>query len=79
MPVIFRVGGFKFYFYSNEGEPREPIHVHVLKGGDKAKFSLNPVVVASNAGFDARTLRELASIVENNTLRIESAWNEYFG
>ncbi len=79
MPVIFRFEGFKFFFYSNEGDPREPIHVHVLKGGDKAKFWLNPVVLAANAGFDARTLRELANIVESNALRIERAWNEHFG
>jgi hypothetical protein len=27
MPVVFRQGGFKFFFYSNEGDPREPMHV----------------------------------------------------
>ncbi len=24
MPVILRLNGFKFFFYSNEGNPREP-------------------------------------------------------
>jgi hypothetical protein len=24
MPVIFRYKGFRFFFYSNEGNPREP-------------------------------------------------------
>lgn len=28
MPVILRVTGYVFYFYSNEGDPREPVHVH---------------------------------------------------
>ena len=28
MPVIFRYKGFRFFFYSNEGNPREALHVH---------------------------------------------------
>jgi hypothetical protein len=40
MPVVFRERGFKFFFYSNEGNPREPIHIHVEKGTVEAKFWL---------------------------------------
>ena len=29
MPQIFRVAGYIVYFWSNENEPLEPIHVHV--------------------------------------------------
>jgi hypothetical protein len=42
MPVIFREGGFRFFFYSNEGDPREPMHVHVMRDRDEAKFWLYP-------------------------------------
>ncbi|MBI5120299.1 MAG: DUF4160 domain-containing protein [Rhodospirillales bacterium] len=28
MPVIFRWNGIRFFFYSNEGNPREPMHIH---------------------------------------------------
>ncbi|MEO5324957.1 DUF4160 domain-containing protein [Mesorhizobium sp. CC13] len=38
MPVVFRHKGFRFYFFSNEGDPREPMHVHVGKDGVDAKF-----------------------------------------
>ena len=38
MPVVFRHKGYRFYFYSNESEPREPQHVHALKDGIDAKF-----------------------------------------
>ncbi len=31
MPAIFRLDGYRFYFYSHE--PDEPPHVHVDKGG----------------------------------------------
>ena len=79
MPVIFHHRGFRFFFYSNEGTPREPIHIHVEKDNVEAKFWLRPEVrVAYNDGYDARTLRELQSMVEANAHRIVRAWNEHF-
>jgi len=80
MPVIFRHKGFRFFFYSNEGSPREPVHVHVRSGEGEAKFWLHPVVhLDASFGFDAQTLRELAHVVEQNAALIEGAWDEYFG
>lgn len=80
MPVIFRYRGFKFFFYSNEGSPREPVHIHVEKDGAEAKFWLFPEVsVAYNDGYDARTLRELIEIVRANRDLIVRAWDEHFG
>jgi hypothetical protein len=29
MPVVFRHSSFRFFFYSNDGDPREPLHIHV--------------------------------------------------
>ncbi len=79
MPVVFRQRGFKFFFYSNEGTPREPIHVHVEKNGDEAKFWLYPTVtVAYNDEYDARTLRDLEETVAQEKDRIERAWNDFF-
>jgi Domain of unknown function (DUF4160) len=64
---------------SNEGEPREPRHVHVRKGAATAKFWLEPeVLVASSNGFDARTLRELTAQVRDHKLLIERTWDEHF-
>lgn len=40
MPVILRQDGYKFFFYANEGNPREPIHIHVRKDAMEAKFFL---------------------------------------
>jgi hypothetical protein len=79
MPTIFRERGFRFFFYSNEGSPREPVHIHVEKDTSEAKFWLFPTVqLAYNDGYDARTLRELSRIVEANRKRIERSWNEHF-
>lgn len=79
MPTVFRIDGFKFFFYSNEGNPLEPVHIHVFKSGSEAKFWLEPEVkLARNSGFDAKTLRQLAIIVFENTTQIKRAWYEYF-
>ncbi|MDP2063816.1 MAG: DUF4160 domain-containing protein [Phaeovulum sp.] len=38
MPTLSRYDGFRFFIYSNEGDPREAAHVHVMKAGAEAKF-----------------------------------------
>ncbi|WP_187969472.1 DUF4160 domain-containing protein [Aquibium microcysteis] len=59
MPVVFRHRGYRFHFYANEGDPREPMHIHVVKDGVDAKFWLSShVSLAYNDGFSARVLRE---------------------
>lgn len=32
MPQIFRIGSYIIYFWSNEGNPLEPVHVHIVEG-----------------------------------------------
>ena len=57
MPTVFRRGGDRFFFFSNEGDPREPPHVHVRRGGEEAKFWLAPeVAVAESFGFNVGEL-----------------------
>ena len=80
MPTVFHDRGFRFFFYSNEGSPREPVHIHVEKDTFEAKFWLEPELrLAYNDGYNARTLRQLLEIVDLNRDQIERAWNEFFG
>ena len=80
MPTIFHYDGHRFFFYSNEGDPREPMHVHVMKAGCEAKFWLRPkVALAASRGFDVLTLRRLRAVVEERRALIERAWVEHFG
>lgn len=54
MPVVLRYKGYTFFFFSNEGNPREPLHVHVRKSGASAKFWLETQVrVAESYGFNS--------------------------
>ena len=79
MPVVFRYKAYKFFFYSNEGNPREAMHIHVRSADGEAKFWLAPIVyLADSDGYDARALRELRDVVTNNKMLIERIWNEYF-
>ena len=79
MPEVFRERGFRFFFYSNEGSPREPVHIHAEKDGIEATSWVNREIrVASNDAYNARTLRELLEIVEANKNLIERTWHEFF-
>lgn len=42
MPNVFRWNGYRVHFFSNEGDPREPVHVHVSAPGATVKFWLFP-------------------------------------
>ena len=36
MPQVFKVGPYWVYFWANENEPLEPVHVHVAEGAPTA-------------------------------------------
>ena len=79
MPVVFRYKNFRFFFYSNEGNPREAMHIHVRSPHGEAKFWMTPSIsLAGSTGLDARTLRELQNAVETNHNLIERSWHEHF-
>ncbi|CAN5780681.1 DUF4160 domain-containing protein [soil metagenome] len=79
MPLVFESNGFRFFFFSNEGDPREPIHIHVRKERNLAKYWLEPEVhLASSFGFTAVELNKIRKIVDNRKSEIEVAWNEHF-
>ena len=80
MPVVFRDSGLRYYFFSNEGTPREPPHIHVKGRGCDAKIWLEPdVSVADSYGFNARELSAILRVVVNNRDQILRAWHEHFG
>ncbi len=79
MPVIFRWRGHSFFFFSNEGDPREPLHIHIRKGERLAKFWItSQVSLAESYSFSSKELRCLAKIIENRKKEIVRRWNEHF-
>jgi Domain of unknown function (DUF4160) len=79
MPVVLRIDGFKFLFYGNEGNPREPVHIHVKLGRDEAKFWLSPSVrLAYNRGLSGPMLNRVQRLVEENRDELERTWHDFF-
>jgi len=49
MPVIFRYKRYRFFYFSNEGNPQEPLHVHIRQGSALAKFWVVPDVAIAES------------------------------
>lgn len=77
MPTVFRVGRYRFVFFSNEGT--EPPHIHVKAGQDETKFWLDPVGLAANYGFKVHELNEIEDIVRSYQAELLEAWHEHLG
>lgn len=76
MPTLLVVEGYRFYFFSNEGQ--EPPHVHVTKGGAFAKLWLQPVRVAASSGFGRQQLRRIRELVFEHQALFVERWHEHF-
>ena len=77
VPTVLRVAGFRFHFYSNEGE--EPVHVHVDGGDGECNFWLDPVVLAANRGLTAATVRRVESLVYEHHEFLKEKYREFHG
>lgn len=76
MPTLFRVDGFRFFFYSNEGF--EPCHIHAEGYGGRAKFWIPSGAMANSYNLNARQLKRVCDIINKNKQRIQEAWGEHF-
>lgn len=76
MPTVLRIGRFRFFFFSNEGQ--EPAHIHVRAGSDEAKYWLEPIELVANYGFNGRELTKIEQLIEQHHHELIEAWNEYF-
>jgi hypothetical protein len=76
MPTVFNCKGYKFFFYSNEGF--EPPHIHVRLQNSEAKFWMPGCQLVWDYNFNAKELREILNILEENKSFIMEKWNEHF-
>ncbi len=65
MPTVLRHGPYRFYFYSNDVD--EPVHVHVERDGDVAKFWVDPVRMQRSGGFGRAEILRMESTGRNLT------------
>ena len=79
MPTVFKENGLRFFFYSHEGNPREPVHIHVERDGSQAKFWVGETVeLAYNRGLDRRDLVFAMMAIRTRRQQIQEAWHGHF-
>ena len=86
MPQILRIGPYIVYFWSNESNPLEPVHVHIAEGKASANAtklwitSTGKVILCNNnSKIPEKILRKLMRLIEANTERIIEEWIEHYG
>lgn len=86
MPQVFKIGSYWVYFWSNESDPLEPIHVHVCPGAPSAGATKIWITRAkkcylchNNSKIPDRTLRNIIKIIEARSEEIIEKWIAYFG
>ena len=86
MPQIFRVGSYIVYFWSNENNPLEPVHVYIAEGRASANAtkvwltsSGKTLLCNNNSQIAKRELRKIMRIIEANSKEIIDKWYSQFG
>jgi hypothetical protein len=76
MPTVLRKDGFRFFFFSDEGN--EPPHVHVEKAECSAKFWVTPVLLEWTCGCRDPDLTRIEAIVLDHVDDLLEQWHAYF-
>lgn len=83
MPQIFRIGSYIIYFWSNENNPLEPVHVHIAEG--KASANATKIWITSsgkallcnnNSRIPKKILNNMIRYIEANSGIIINKWYE---
>ena len=86
MPQLLRFGPYRIYFWSNEGLPLEPIHVHISNGIPNAEatkiwITQNKRALLANPNdkrIPTKILNRLVEMIEAQSDDIIEAWLERF-
>ena len=76
MPTVLQDGPYSFIFFSSD--QGEPVHIHVKRDRQIAKFWLNPISLAKNRGFKEHELDRIARLVVKYQETLLEAWYDYF-
>lgn len=86
MPQIFKVGAYLVFFWSNENEPLEPVHVHIFDGIPSANATKVWITKAgkcllahNNSKIPERTLSDIIEVIEARSNDIINKWYGFHG
>ena len=71
-----RQHGFDVVILTNE---HGPAHVHVFRGGNKCKATLQPVRIVYNDGFSGRERRRIRALLVEYQAQLLSEWSRLHG
>lgn len=86
MPQVFKIGSYWVYFWTNESDPLEPVHVHISKGRPVANAtkiwitrSGDTLLANNNSRIPSKTLRNMMRIISSQSDIVIAKWELYFG
>jgi Domain of unknown function (DUF4160) len=77
MPTVLRVGPYRFYFYSGDGNDRRTSTSSTTQASPS--FWLDPVRLARSRGYRRAELSDINRLVNEHAQELMEAGNDYFG
>ena len=85
MPQVFKVGSYLIYFWSNESDPLEPIHVHISQGTPSENATKvwitkrkGCLLCHNRSKIPSKTLKNVMDIIEARADDIIIKWKTFF-
>lgn len=85
MPQVFKIGGYWVYFWSNENDPLEPVHVHVCEGTPQSNATKIWITRAgkcllchNRSQINERVLRNIMDVIEARSGEVLEKWRDHF-
>lgn len=85
MPQVFKIGSYWVYFWTNENDPLEPVHVHVAEGSPQPNATKiwitrtgKCLLANNNSNIPTKTLRNVMRIIESQHQIVLQKWMQYF-
>ena len=85
MPQVFKIAGYTVYFWVNENNPLEPVHVHIAKGvpsPNATKIWITKsgkcLLCRNNSKIPDKQLRIIMQIIEARNKSVIDLWYSTF-
>ena len=85
MPQVFKIAGYTVYFWVNENNPLEPVHVHIAKGvpspnATKIRITKSGkcLLCHNNSKIPDKQLRIIMQIIEARNKSVIDLWYSTF-
>jgi hypothetical protein len=79
MPTVLVKNGWRFFFFSNEGN--EPMHIHVMKAEKYCKYFINEenveLKMADFRKMNSKDMKEVKEIIYDNFNYIIESWKKF--